>query len=97
MKYIYIINEEKGFDKIFDKENITDINVKKEILKGLNLITLRVEIEEKEGQYYEFIFDEKNIRKRLNDFNPYHKGLINTCFNHCIGIVKDLNEFIELQ
>ncbi|HBF7929181.1 hypothetical protein [Clostridioides difficile] len=97
MKKIYVIDEEQGFNKIFDKENITDINARNEILKDLNLITLRVEIEEKEGQYYEFIFDEDNRRKRLNDFNPYHKGLINTCFNHCIGIVKDLNEFIELQ
>ena len=96
MKKTYLINEHKGFNKIFDREGIEQ-NKRAEILKGLDLINIRVEIEKRSsGGYFEFIYNNEGNRLKLTDFNSYHRSLINNCFNHFIGLRDNLNECIEV-
>ena len=62
MKKTYLINEYKGFNKIFDREGIEQ-NKRAEILKGLDIINIRVEIEKRSsGGYFEFIYNNEGNR-----------------------------------
>lgn len=95
-RIIFLINEEKGFNKIFDKEGVKQ-DQRKDILKNLNLVSLKVTIEEREeGGYYEFIEDTEGNKLKNSTFNPYHKSLINECFSYFIGLKDELSEFIEI-
>ena len=95
MKKTYLINEYKGFNKIFDREGIEQ-NKRAEILKGLDFISVRVEIEKRDNGYFEFIYNAEGNRLKLTDFNSYHRSLINNCFNHFIALRDNLNECIEV-
>ena len=95
MKKTCLINEYKGFNKIFDREGIEQ-SKRVEILKGLDLINVRVEIEKRDNGYFEFIYSAEGNRLKLTDFNSYHRSLINNCFNHFIGLIDNLNECIEV-
>lgn len=92
----YKINELEGFNKIFDKENISE-DIRKEVLKDMNLLNITVTIEDRtQGGYYEFIYDSEGNMLRRDTFNHYQKSLINQCFSHFIGIRKNISEHIEI-
>lgn len=93
MERIYVINEEKGFNKLLDKENITDINKRKEILNGLNMIDISIEMKKENENYYYAIIDNKtNEIKKDRDFNSWHNSLISICVSHFVSSRNQLNE-----
>lgn len=97
MKKVYMIDEEKGFNKIFDKENVSK-EQRKELMDSFNnLLKINVVLENRNNSTYQFIFDNEGNKKRMDDFNSYEKSLINLCFSDFMGIKTLNNEHIEIQ
>ena len=98
MEIVYLINEEKGFNKLLDKESITDINKRNEILNSLNMIDISVKIIKETGGYYCTIIDNKTKEiKKESDFNGWHKSLISNCISHFICEDRSLCDLIEIE